>query len=361
LFYGIHLAKGTIRETTVALVMEGYLDVIMAHQHGFQNAIATCGTAFTGGHVRTLSRLAREVVLVFDGDEAGRQAVDRALEQLCRADLVPRVLLMPQGHDPDSFLREKGREAFRTLVAEAPYFADYRLTAALKEFDPKTTDGRVRLVEAMVPTLGSIAQYLRRGEYIRSVAQRIGVDEEALRREVRIWMTQQRSGQQRKPSSAVPADTDTIAAPMPLDRGQVIACDLLRIMVSHAGFAALAREHLDISLLPEGAIRETFEEALRLMKEDGTIDASILLRKCGEDLITRTVSEGATSECLHGDARTCLEDYIRQLKRLSVEEECNRLLERIDMDKDDEERVTEDAENLRKLQESLRQRRTLSG
>jgi DNA primase len=108
LLYGLPIARPGIRERGVAIVSEGYLDVIRLHANGFTNAVSTCGTALTPDQARLLARLQVDALLLYDGDDAGVRAADRGLDPLLEAGVNVRVLLLPSGEDPDSFLRKEG-------------------------------------------------------------------------------------------------------------------------------------------------------------------------------------------------------------------------------------------------------------
>src|SRR5690606_23421331 len=121
--YGLVQARDAIREAGRVIVVEGYMDVVALAQYGVRNAVATLGTATTPVHVSKLLRLADELVFCFDGDNAGRKAASRALE--VSLPLAPdhkpiRFLFLPNGEDPDTFVRQNGKEAFEAKVAAAP-------------------------------------------------------------------------------------------------------------------------------------------------------------------------------------------------------------------------------------------------
>ena len=120
--YALHLAKERIIAEQRALLMEGYMDVLRAHQHGFTNAVATCGTALTDDQARVLKKYAREVVFVYDGDAAGQAAMLRGTEILLEHELGIRIVVLPDNHDPDSFLLAHGADAFRTALDTATDF-----------------------------------------------------------------------------------------------------------------------------------------------------------------------------------------------------------------------------------------------
>ena len=147
--YGLNLARSEIASTSQAIVVEGYLDVLIPQQAGIKNAVATLGTALTDQHVRLLSRYAREIVLVFDADSAGQAAAERALELFLTQQIHVRVATVDQGKDPCDFVLARGAEAFREMISHAPDALEFvwnRRQQAWMEAGGNLAD-RARLVE----------------------------------------------------------------------------------------------------------------------------------------------------------------------------------------------------------------------
>jgi DNA primase len=117
--YGLHHAKDSIKKTGCAVFVEGYLDVIAMHMHGFSNAVAPLGTALTPDHGRLIKRFTDEAVIVFDGDESGLKAAGNGISVLLESGLDVKVLVMPGGEDPDSFLKKEGADSFSPLLEKA--------------------------------------------------------------------------------------------------------------------------------------------------------------------------------------------------------------------------------------------------
>src|SRR5439155_20033865 len=152
--YGLHEARQALRAKGYALVVEGYMDVVALAQLGFENAVATLGTACTEEHVRKLLRFTESVVFSFDGDAAGRRAAGRALEaSLPHAGDTRsfRFLFLPPEHDPDSFIRELGAEAFEAAVQAAVPLSRQLLETAREGCDLGTAEGRARMLAQAKP------------------------------------------------------------------------------------------------------------------------------------------------------------------------------------------------------------------
>jgi DNA primase len=132
-FYGWHLARGEILRQKAALIVEGYLDLIMLHQYGFQHSLATLGTAFTEDHAARLKRLVERVYLMFDSDAAGVRAALRAGEVLAQAGIPTLVVRLPQGDDPDSLLRTQGAAALQQALDTAIPLAHFGIEQIIRE------------------------------------------------------------------------------------------------------------------------------------------------------------------------------------------------------------------------------------
>jgi DNA primase len=160
--YGLFEARQAIRDAGYVLVTEGYMDVVALAQLGFPQAVATLGTACTSTHVQKLLRQTDSVIFSFDGDKAGRRAARRALEACLPQvsdDKIIKFLFLPQEHDPDSYVREFGREAFAQEVDEAMPLSQFLLREVTTEHDLTTPEGRARaqfdakpMLQAMTPT-----------------------------------------------------------------------------------------------------------------------------------------------------------------------------------------------------------------
>jgi DNA primase len=153
--FGMDLARQKIVETRTAAVVEGYTDVIMAHQYGASNVVSVLGTAMTADHVRLLKRFADRIVLLFDADIAGDAAVDRAVELFLTQPVEVVIASMPEGKDPDEYLIERGAEAFQKLLDEAPDALSYKWKQLARQFSASDDNltAQQRAVEAYLDLL----------------------------------------------------------------------------------------------------------------------------------------------------------------------------------------------------------------
>lgn len=161
--FAADLARPEARALGWVAVVEGYTDVVAAHQAGLTNVVGTLGTALGDDHIAGLRRLADRVVLVFDGDEAGRKAADRALEIFLGHEIDTRVLTLPDGLDPCDFLLDRGADSFRTLVEAAIDPLDYAIDRAAEEYDFDSVEGARRAAESVVGLLGRLPKTTKAG------------------------------------------------------------------------------------------------------------------------------------------------------------------------------------------------------
>ena len=181
--YGLYEAREGIRETGRVLVVEGYMDVVMLHQYGCTYAVATLGTATTAVHITKLLRHADRIVFAFDGDSAGRRAAWRALENALPVLSDTKqldFLFLPPEHDPDSFVREEGLEAFEALVRDALPLSSFLLKELASRGDITTPEGRARMQAELKPLVLQMPDIALRTQILVDMAGRLGLHTEEL-------------------------------------------------------------------------------------------------------------------------------------------------------------------------------------
>ncbi len=200
--YAMHLAAGPIRTQNAAVIVEGYMDAIAAHEHGYNNVVASMGTALTEQQVAQLKSIAKNIILALDADAAGQQATQRDLDATWQAfqhqkvnqrsrvgDFYFRepfnlkVALISQGHDPDELIRQDANQ-WEQLIQEAIHFLDFRIPAITRQFDISTGQGKAQVVEKLFPMIASLDNQFDQERYFSKLAQTLGVTEEALKASV---------------------------------------------------------------------------------------------------------------------------------------------------------------------------------
>lgn len=236
--YGLDAARdGVLREKRV-VVVEGYTDCLMAHQHGIDWVVATLGTALTPQHVSILRRYTDEVWLVFDGDEAGRAAAERSTDLFLEQDVDVRVVLLPGGDDPCDVLMKEGRDAFLRRLDEAADVFDLKMQMIAARHDLSRVRGREAVIEEVLETLAKTASSIRRdvlvsqNAVLRRLCGEMGVTEEVLRGRLRSLVRKRRGG----------AVIEARKAPRP--RAVVAQRELLGTVLSEPSLAARFSEEV---------------------------------------------------------------------------------------------------------------------
>jgi len=185
--YGIHLARNKCREANTVYIVEGYFDLLALHQHGIENTVATLGTALTPEHVRILKGFVGaegKVVLVYDSDEAGLKAAFRSIEIFDKGYVNAQILVLPKGHDPDSYIFSSGADTFVAAAAKAKGILSFLIDSAVAKHD-LTIDGKIRIIAELQQPLASIQDRVDRSLYVKELAERIGIDEAAILEKIR--------------------------------------------------------------------------------------------------------------------------------------------------------------------------------
>ena len=224
--YGLFEAREGIRASGRVLVVEGYMDVVMLHQHGCQYAVATLGTATTATHLGKLLRLADRVVFSFDGDAAGRRAAWRALENalpLLSDTKQLDFLFLPPEHDPDSFVRAEGLEAFEACVRDALPLSSFLLKELAQRADITTPEGRARMQAELKPLVQQMPDIALRTQILVDMAGRLGLPTEELAAYCGLQMAHPvahvREGGGRHGGRAVGGDARSVRSGTPMTQG----------------------------------------------------------------------------------------------------------------------------------------------
>ena len=210
--YHLDRAKEAMRQRDAAVLVEGYMDAIAVARAGISNVVASCGTSLTETQVKLLSRFTRRIIVNYDPDTAGQAATERSLAILLEQDCDVRVLALPGGKDPDSFIRAEGAAAYRKLLKAAPPYLDYLIWRA-RRMGLATAEGKLRAVNFLMPFVQRIPDRLLRSEWASRISQQLRVDEPVLREALRRAASERRSEVKTPPGAGGPRRENRRAAP----------------------------------------------------------------------------------------------------------------------------------------------------
>ncbi|MCL2678505.1 MAG: DNA primase [Clostridiales bacterium] len=242
--YGLSVAHSHLRRLDEALIMEGYMDVLAAHQFGLTNAVASLGTAFTAEQARLLKRYTARAVLAYDGDAAGIKATHRALEILRAQGFQVKVLSLPSGLDPDDFLRQKGRNGWEEFTPQGAL--EYLLDQALRLHDSGSAAGKGAVVKALLPAISQSKSEVERDSFIRLLAGKLSVPAETVYADLR------KSGL----ALAVPKPPPSPAITPPTQGKTGSAAHLLKLALEDEAIFRLVEEELGLDFWPQPQERD---------------------------------------------------------------------------------------------------------
>ncbi|MGO8837430.1 MAG: DNA primase [Limisphaerales bacterium] len=289
-FFGLDKSKRAILDAGFAIVCEGQFDLIACFMAGVQNIVAPQGTAFTADHARIIKRYVDEVVLCFDSDEAGQNAAVRSLDHLLASGLAVRVAVVPAPHDPDSFLKANGGEAFRRLIEEAEGFFDYHLNRLCKLDDANSDKGRNAILRGMAEAVHKTGNSVLVDKYAQKTALRLGVSPEAVRAEfakVRSPESGVRSPES-EDSASIGPESET---PRPSDK----EFWLLKLLLLHDEFVSQAAVYLDVNWILHPHVQQIVAQRLAAQSNESWQSLAAFLDECESpeirSLITEAVAE----------------------------------------------------------------------
>ena len=229
--FALNLAKKS--KLGYLILVEGYMDAIALHQYGFDCAVASLGTSLTEEHATLISRYVEQVVLIYDGDEAGQRATRRAIPMLEKAGIQVKVLKMRDAKDPDEFLKKFGPDRFKLLLEESSNRVEYQLADIRKKYDIREADQKVRYVQEAAELICTLDSSVKREVYGTRVAEAAGITYDAVKLEVNKAFKRRIAREKRKQEAI---DLAPVKALQPRDRS--IRYDNVKSAVAEEGLLA---------------------------------------------------------------------------------------------------------------------------
>jgi DNA primase len=300
--YGLYQAKDAIRKADRAVVVEGYLDVIALSQHDVSYAVATLGTALTAEHVRALSRYTRNIIALFDGDDAGQKAAARSFEIFVEAGLFGRAAFLPEGDDPDSYVRRHGKASMEAILDRAVPLADYFFSWLERRYG-KTLEGKSQIAAEVSRTLGKVSNALEADLLVRRAVDMLGIREELLRR----------------PGSSVQLPRAVTRSPMTTTaepRDDVAERSLLGLMLRAAAAVALVANEREAPIWFGSKWRAVVDAMVGEWLERGEVDVSRLTQGLPMELASEIASMALSGDDLSdSECARMVNDCLTHLRR----------------------------------------------
>lgn len=325
--YGVDLARGDIFREKKVLVMEGYTDVIMAHQYGISWAVGLLGTALSEEHVRLLRPWTEVVVLVMDGDAPGLKSAERNVETLIREDVETRIAELPEGCDPCDLLLKEGRDSFLEKVGGAAEFFDFKVKRASQRLGLSTPSGKLAFARELIPLIAQIPDELKRQLTIKHLAEQIAAEEGILRRSLlSVLRNAQLSNQQlsRQNSGGLKKGSAETGKATYRDETEK---ELLGLLLAHNELIGEYLLEVGHNKFINQAINQLAEKAFEIYKERGKVTEKDLAPLFDEGEVARVLVDVAMEE-EKGDYRRHFADCLNFMKRRENREKISYTKER---------------------------------
>ena len=279
--FGMNFAKNHCAERII--LVEGNMDVISLHQAGFKNAVAPLGTAFTEEQANLLARYTKEVLLTMDADEAGQKAIKRASEILEKTGLKTRVISIPDGKDPDEFIKKNGPDRFRALIEGAVSDIEYKLLMAAKDIDLDADDGKLKYLSAATEIIAEQSDIMTRDIYIGRLSDKYGVSRTALETKVKELRKRYVRVREKKEIDGIMNPRFTKNDVNPEKRLSVKGTNaeetLIAVLMQHPDFYKIAEEKLPPERMITSLNRRIYETILSTLREGRALDISVFAEK----------------------------------------------------------------------------------
>lgn len=347
--YGLPNAVREIQSREKVVIVEGYLDVLSLHQAGVQNSVAPLGTALTEHQIRILRRYTRNIVTVFDADPSGEKAMVRSLEPFLANNIAPRLVLLPEQEDPDSFVRKNGGAAFIEKTDRAGYLLDFVVEKIINKNQIVTPRGRIEACDEIVPLLNKITDDMERDIYIQKICRRMDLKEEHLRNRLDGGKPQKEfKGTQNRVSETASAS------------GKNAEQLILQLMAYHSEVIEIVDHSSFLDEFTDPDIKQVCTLILTEYKQTGEVSLSDMMAKIERQDWKKIIAEPLRENSLAGEPVKVLEDCIKTIrlkKNIRQREKITTLLKQAEASKDEKlstKYLAESQKLLREKQEILR-------
>ena len=317
--YGLNLAHEEIRQKDFAVVVEGYLDFIIPYQEGLKNIVASQGTALTQEQARLLKRYTDNVVMLYDADKAGELASLRSLDIFIEEEMNVRVVSLPQGFDPDLFVRNWGIKELQEKIGRAEGLFDYKLKILKSRYNVKEIEARAKIAQEMLLTINKFKNALLKSEYIRRLAEELGLKEEALLEEVKKI----------KEPRAIPGPLQAQSVKNRLKASPTERL-LIKMMLEDKESVNRIKENLGPEDFQDETASRIVSAMFNFIEQGKKIDSNTLIEHLSsDDGVAEVICEAAFMDVAGNDRERVVDNCIERLKSEGLKIKRQRLHEQI--------------------------------
>ena len=321
ILFGFNAASDAIRAHDLAIIVEGYFDLLTPYQAGIKTIVASCGTALTTEQIRLIKRYTHNVVMVYDPDNAGQLATLRSLDLLTEEGLHIQVVRLPEGYDPDGYVRRFGPDKFQELILQAEDIFDYKLGMLRAKYSHLTVTNKAEIAQEMLSTISKFTNMVLRSAYIKKLAEALKVDESSLWSELK--KVKGLSAAVRQPNLRQPRP-DPVLNSYPTERL------LVKLMLEETELIAHLREKINPADFQDKDLAQIVSRIFELFCEGKKVDAKCLVGQFADPKAAKIICELITSDYPASADRTKVShDCLRRMKedgrKLKQQEICEQI------------------------------------
>ncbi len=317
ILFGLYQSRDAIKQQDQAILVEGYFDLISLYQAGIRNVVATSGTALTAAQARLIRRFTENVVLLYDADTAGSLAAMRGADIFLDEDLEVKIVTLPPGHDPDSYIRQRGVDYFKQVLSFAKPMIKFKIDTLSKTLDLSTSQGKSQLIDSLLESIMRIKDSIKQNLALKEVAEHFGLDERSLMDRL---LYKKRSGPFR-PGIAVPAQPQTEQPKArPKSKYDLAEEDLVRLALQDGQLLAFIAKHLSDEEISDPEIRSIFAIIRQLSHADHRVAPQQVIESMTDPKTSARLAKiMSTSYSDDVDLQKLAEDCLVLLKRRRLE------------------------------------------
>jgi DNA primase len=352
--YAMNFAKHSCKDKV--LVVEGYMDVISLHQAGFTNVVAALGTALTENQGRLLKKYTDEIIICFDADSAGQAATLKGLDLLDSIGCKVKVLSIPDGKDPDEFIKNNGREAFEAIINKSVTLADYKLNKAKNSINTESMEGKISFLDKASDILSKMDNQLERELYMNKLSSEYGISLEALMTEIVKKAKKTIESSQKKTNQRIKSnETKLVKKSSILEKNEKLL--LCMLSIDNKAFKVL-EDKLRPEDFSNSQLQFIAENLFEKLKNGHHMQPADLLNLVNPELSSE-FAKIISGECVYEDISTAVMDIIKRMEIEKLETLKQGLLEQINNFEKSNLKIEGDVEQLnRELNVLINQIRT---
>ncbi len=313
--YGLHVTKRFLSPDSRVLIVEGYFDFLRVFATGFQNVVATLGTALTEDHVRILKRFTTEAVVVYDGDPAGEAASLRGLEVFLEGEMSVKVAAIPAGKDPDTFIQDDGASEFKKVLEEALDFFDFKWKLLTRRHSPADAGGLVKISNDFLESFSKIKNPILLDRYVQRLAGMLRVSETSLRNKLAEIQKKVRG-----PRDSVSISTPTQSPKLYPEEGTLVA-----LLLEAPLLWLLGAEDLSVEDFYQPAAREAFQVIRQNCKAEKPAGYAQMFNRLGDESVQSYVAAHSIGELSPQEREKAFSDCLKKIQRRGLDEKLTQL------------------------------------